>query len=91
MLYSFSSELQKTLKRISKKDKNVLKQIENQVLKIISNPTIGKPLRNILKNYRRVHIGSFVLVYKITETEIVFMDYSHHDKVYKKKYQRSVP
>lgn len=86
MLYSFSSEFQKVLKKISKKDKIVIKQIEDQILKIISNPTAGKPLRNVLKNYRRVHIGPFVLVYKITETEIVFMDYDHHDRVYKKKY-----
>ncbi|MFA6273992.1 MAG: type II toxin-antitoxin system mRNA interferase toxin, RelE/StbE family [Candidatus Paceibacterota bacterium] len=86
MLYSFSLEFQKILKKLSKKDKIAVKQIEDQVLKIISNPTVGKPLRNVLKNYRRVHIGSFVLIYKITETEIVFMDYEHHDKVYKKKY-----
>jgi len=86
MLYSFSFEFQKILKKIAKKDKVTIKQIELQVLKIASNPIIGKPLRNVLKNYRRVHIGSFVLVYKISETEIVFMDYDHHDKIYKKKF-----
>ena len=49
---------------MSKKDKSGLKKIENQVYKIISNPLIGKPLRNVMKNYRRIHIGSYVLVYK---------------------------
>lgn len=28
----------------------------------------------------------FVLVYEITKTEVRFIDFDHHDKVYKKKY-----
>ena len=82
--FVFSVEFKKILEKMSKKDKPGLKKVENQVYKIISNPLIGKPLRNIIKNYRRVHVGSFVLVYKIENEEIVFMDYDHHDRVYKK-------
>jgi len=84
MNYIFSLELKKILEKIAKKDKSKLKQIENQVYKIISNPLIGKPLRNIMKSYRRVHIGAFVLIYKIENEEITFVDFDHHDKVYKK-------
>lgn len=84
MSYIFSLELKKILEKIAKRDKSRLKQIEDQVYKIISNPLIGKPLRNIMKNYRRVHIGAFVLIYKIENTEIIFVDFDHHDKVYKK-------
>jgi len=82
--FIFSLEFKKILEKMTKKDKSGLKKIESQVYKIISNPLIGKPLRNVMKNYRRVHIESFVLVYKIENEEITFMDYDHHDRIYKK-------
>ncbi len=69
---------------MAKKDRMGLEKIESQIYKIISNPLIGKPLRNVMKNYRRVHIGSFVLIYKIENKEITFIDYDHHDHIYKK-------
>lgn len=84
MSFVFSPEFIRVLKKISKKDKLGLKKIETQVNKIVLNPIIGKPLRNVLKNYRRVHIESFVLIYKIENNEITFIDYAHHDRVYKK-------
>lgn len=59
----FSLEFKKILEKIAKKDKAGLNKIESQVYKIIANPLIGKPLRNIMKNYRRVHIGPFVLIH----------------------------
>jgi YafQ family addiction module toxin component len=84
MNFVFSIEFKKILERMAKKDKLGLRKIEDQIYKIISNPLIGKPLRNIMKNYRRVHVGSFVLVYKIENKEITFADYGHHDNIYKK-------
>ena len=84
MSFVFSIEFKKILEKMAKKDKLGLKKIEDQVYKIISNPLVGKPLRNIMKSYRRVHIGSFVLVYKIENEEITFADYDHHDRIYKK-------
>jgi len=86
MNFVFSLEFKKILQKLAKKDKPRLKKVEDQVYKIISNPLVGKPLRNVMKNYRRVHIGSFVLVYKIENEEITFVDYDHHDRVYKKYY-----
>ncbi|KKR79622.1 MAG: hypothetical protein UU24_C0005G0040 [Candidatus Nomurabacteria bacterium GW2011_GWA2_40_9] len=82
--FVFSIEFKKILEKMARKDKSGLKKIEDQVYKIISNPFVGKPLRNVIKNYRRVHIGSFVLVYKIENEEITFADYDHHDRIYKK-------
>lgn len=84
MNFVFSPEFRKILEKMAKKDRVGLEKTEDQVYKIISNPIVGKPLRNVMKNYRRVHIGSFVLVYKIENDEIAFMDYDHHDRVYKK-------
>ena len=82
--FVFSVEFKKILQKLAKKDRLTLQKIEDQVYKIISNPLVGKPLRNVMKNYRRVHIGSFVLVYKIENEEITFADYDHHDRIYKK-------
>lgn len=84
MSFRFSIEFRKILEKMAKKNSAELKKVETHVYKIISNPIIGKPLRNILKNYRRVHIESFVLIYKIENDEITFVDYDHHDRIYKK-------
>lgn len=84
MSFVFSIEFRKILEKMARKDKLGLKKIETQIYKIVSNPIIGKPLRNVLRNYRRVHIESFVLIYKIENFEITFIDYDHHDRVYKK-------
>lgn len=84
MHFVFSIEFKKILEKMAKKDRLGLKKVEYQVYKIISDPLIGKPLRNIMKNYRRVHVESFVLVYKIENEEITFIDYDHHDRIYKK-------
>jgi YafQ family addiction module toxin component len=82
----FSDNFNRILKRTKTKDKKIFQRIKESVDKIINNPLCGKPLRNLLKGFRRVHIGSFVLVYEITSTEVRFIDFEHHDKVYKKKY-----
>lgn len=80
----FSENFNKILKRVKKKDKEIFQRISENIFKIINNPLCGKPLRNVLKNYRRIHIGHFVLIYEIANTEIRFLDFDHHDKVYKK-------
>ncbi|MBT9160783.1 MAG: type II toxin-antitoxin system RelE family toxin [Dehalococcoidia bacterium] len=52
---------------------------------IVENPYSGKPLRRVLRGKRRVHIGHFVLLYGIKEKErkIIFLEFAHHDEVYK--------
>jgi addiction module RelE/StbE family toxin len=58
----------------------VLKKIEQ----ILENPYHYKPLRGDHHGSRRVHIGSFVLVYEVREYDktVLILDYEHHDKVY---------
>lgn len=65
-------------------DKNFIGRIEGQVEKLLREPTLGKPLRYSLKNRRRVHVGSFVVVYEFYNGELRFLDFDHHDKIYKK-------
>jgi YafQ family addiction module toxin component len=80
--------LDRTLHKLSKKDKNSLKIINTKIIHILENPYQFKPLRNEMAGIRRVHIGkSFILTYEILEGEKVvrILDYDHHDKIFKKK------
>lgn len=82
----FSEKFRKILDKLEKKDRQALRKINEQINKVLDYPEVGKPLCHDMKNLRRMHIGSFVLVYKILGNEIRFLDFDHHDKVYKKKY-----
>ena len=55
------------------------------MVQITENPYLGKPLHDKLKGKRRVHIGSFVLIYDVNEKEhkVIFLDFAHHDEAYK--------
>lgn len=80
-----SLKLGKILKKQKRKNPQIVLEIEQQMDKILNFPEIGKPLRHGMKHQRRVHIGSFVLVYEIVGNEIRFLDFDHHDKIYKRK------
>lgn len=83
MLYRavFSKEIQGVFRRL-RKDKALYRRLQTAVDKILLNPEFGKPLRYDLKNYRRVHVGSYVLVYEVRDGVVFFVDYQHHDVVY---------
>ncbi|MBI2624407.1 type II toxin-antitoxin system RelE/ParE family toxin [Candidatus Parcubacteria bacterium] len=78
----YASEFERLLARCKKKDQKLYRQIGRQIMKILREPNIGKPLRYSLKNRRRVHVGSFVLVYEFHAGELRFLDFAHHDKIY---------
>ena len=78
--------LDRKLKKLKKKDAEMLYILERKVSDILENPYRFKPLRKPLQNKRRVHIGgSFVLIYEILETKkiVVLLDFEHHDNIYK--------
>ena len=80
----YSQEIERALIIWKKKDKAVFEQIESAIGKILREPFVGKPLRYAMKNRRRVHVGSFVLVYEFHNSDLRFLDFNHHDRVYKK-------
>lgn len=80
----YSDEFERALRKWKKKDRYLFEQLVNKMERIISEPILGKPLRYTLKNRRRVHVGSFVLVYEFYDDELRFIDFEHHDKIYKK-------
>ena len=87
MIYTIQLEkdLELRLKKMKKKDPTIYTRMVNKIVKLSDNPYLGKPLKRILKGKWRVHIGSFVLIYTIDETQrtITFLEFEHHDRAYK--------
>ncbi len=46
-----------------------------------------KNLKHSLKEFKRIHIGHFVLVFRLNKKEnlIYFEDFDHHNNIYFKK------
>jgi len=89
MDYEIKPNLKKILNKISKKDYLTYERILKKIQEIInSNPEHYKNLRHDLKDFKRVQIGSFVLIFKFVKSEnkIYFEDFDHHDKIYLKRF-----
>ncbi|MFA5992535.1 MAG: addiction module toxin RelE [Candidatus Pacearchaeota archaeon] len=80
--------LQKILNKLSKKDKSLYEQVLKKIEEIINSSDIEhyKNLRHDLSDKKRVQIGHFVLVFSFinSENKIKFLDFDHHDVIYKK-------
>jgi len=77
-----SEEFEKSITKLKKKDKVLFEKIQKKLLELIENPEHYKPLRNVLAGYRRIHIGSFVLIYTIDGEIVRIVSLDHHDKAY---------
>jgi YafQ family addiction module toxin component len=77
--------LDKAFRKLAKKDSVQMEAVSKKVVEIAGNPHAYKPLRFPLAGLRRVHIGSYVLLFSIDEARktIVLEDYEHHDRVYR--------
>ena len=76
----FDEHFQTTISKI--KDNNVQKTIKNKIKKIIENPEIGKPMRNVRKGTREVYAGSFRISYAYYKGKdtIEFLEFYHKDE-----------
>jgi len=77
--------VQKELQKLFKRDKVRYSHVKKRLEILSDNPKIGKPLRNILKGKRRIHIGSFVFIYEFNKenNSIILLDFEHHDNAYR--------
>ena len=73
-----ASSFDKKLNKV--KDKNMRLKIYKQIKKIIENPEIGKPMKNVRKDTREVYISPYRLSYKFEGKTIIFLDFYHKDK-----------
>jgi YafQ family addiction module toxin component len=78
----FSVQFEKSMKKLKKKDKVLFEQIQKKLINLVQNPDHYKPLKNILAGYRRIHFGSFVLIYKIERDIVRIISLDHHDQSY---------
>jgi YafQ family addiction module toxin component len=85
-LYSLEieEEVSKTFRKLLKKDRVQLEAVNKKIIQILSDPYQFKPLRYPLNGLRRVHIGSFVLIYRVNENPatVQIIKYTHHDEAY---------
>ena len=90
MMYNFevSDHLEKILKKLSKKDTFTYNQILSKIDEVVRSDNVDhyKNLRYNMKDSKRVHIGSFVLVFQYDKKNnmINFDDFDHHDSIYKR-------
>lgn len=85
--YKFSKRLERFFPKFYKRDKKLYEQILKKVDEIINSYDIEsyKNLRYDMKDFKRVHINHFVLVFSYDKQNnlILFEDFDHHDKIYK--------
>jgi len=92
-LFSFdlTNELKLKIRKLFKRDKKKAEIINKKIKEIINNDEESieryKNLKYGLKEIKRVHIDKhFVLTFKVYKENnfILFVDFDHHDRVYKK-------
>jgi YafQ family addiction module toxin component len=85
-LYSLEIEQEvfRAFKKLEKKDPKQLEAIRKKVDQILFDPLQFKPLKHPLEGLWRVHIGSFVLIYEVSENPktVRILKYKHHDDAY---------
>ena len=83
-----TTSIDKVLEKLKRKDPELFAAAEKKIIQIamLNKADIShfKNLRGNLKDFKRVHVGSFVLTFQIKEDIIIFEDFDHHDKIYKK-------
>lgn len=60
--------------------KQQILHVLKQMLKIVANPEIGKPMRNKRKGTRELYINPFRLAYLYENDEITFLELYHKDE-----------
>lgn len=80
------SKIEGVLKKIKKKDLSLFKATQKKIYQIsqLNKEEIQyfKNLRIPLNQYKRVHIGSFVLMFRLEDNTLFFDKFEHHDKIY---------
>jgi mRNA-degrading endonuclease RelE of RelBE toxin-antitoxin system len=70
------------LKLLGKIDNSIREKLKKQILKIVENPEIGKPMKYARKETREVYVAPFRLSYTYIkhENKIVFLNLYHKDE-----------
>jgi len=90
--FDFSDKLRFKLKKLAKRDRSQLEAIKKKIRQIITLEPgeIEKRFKTLkygMFGCKRVHVyNSFVLTFEVHKKDnlILFLDYDHHDRVYKR-------
>ena len=77
---AYSPHVEKTIRKI--RDHELKERVKTQIVKIVKNPSVGKPMRYTKKQTREVYIPPFRLSYlydKRNDT-LVFLSLYHKDE-----------
>ena len=81
--------LDKKLIRLSKRDKAMYEAVMKKINEILNseNPEHYKNLSYDVKDFKRVHVSSFILIFKVDDSKklIIFEDFKHHDDMYNRR------
>jgi mRNA-degrading endonuclease RelE of RelBE toxin-antitoxin system len=84
-----SEDLRKTLAILKRKDKTMFQMVEKKILQIASLDSVSiqhfKNLRSPLSDFKRVHLGSYVLLFRVQANNIIFDSFEDHDKIYQRR------
>lgn len=79
----FSDEFKKQLKKLKRKDVPMYERVRKKIVDVLTEPEHLKHLKGKLKGEQRVHLGPFVLRFKLEENKIFFITFRHHDAAYR--------
>ena len=83
-ILEIEEEVFREFKKLTKKDRKHLEALNKKIEQILNDPFQFKPLKHPLDGLRRVHVGSFVLIYEVLENQktVRVLKYKHHDQAY---------
>ena len=85
-MYSLETRehVDRIFRKLTKKNPRQMEILGRKIQEILEDPHRFKPMHFPLSGMRRVHFGSFVLLYSIDEQRrtVVLEDYEHHNRVY---------
>ncbi len=86
--FEIKPELERILKKLFKKDKNLYEQIMKKIEEVVESYDVEhyKNLRYNMKESKRVHIGHFVLIFNYDKKSdfVSFEYFDHHNNIYKR-------
>ena len=81
-----TSLIEKALAKLKRRDPVLFRAVQAKINQIaaLDGASIEhfKNLRGSLSQYKRVHVGSFVLMFKAEKDTIIFDKFRHHDNAY---------
>jgi len=87
--FGYTGRFEEIAKRLKKKDPQLALELSKKIGQIVqSNEETIEHYKNLnapLSVYKRVHVGSFVLLFKVFKKQnyVLFDKFAHHDDVYK--------